>query len=112
MIGEFAGTTAHELGNPLYSVVMGTSLLLDSIDKKKSNIRSYIHSIRESAIECQKIIDGLFIAAGTKALNRRRVNVKVWLERVFMIMKPQLLSNKIILIKKYSNILPKISCSI
>src|SRR2546428_5180266 len=56
-IGEFVAGVAHELNNPLTSV-MGFSELLKKADADPRH-RRYLEMIHKSALRCQKIVQSL-----------------------------------------------------
>ena len=92
-IGEFVAGVAHELNNPLTSV-MGFSELLKRADTDPQHQR-YLDMIHKSSLRCQKIVQSLLSFARRHAPERKMSSVNQLVEGVVEILQYQLRTNNI-----------------
>lgn len=92
-IGEFVAGVAHELNNPLTSV-MGFSELLAQTDTDPKHKR-YLEMIHKSALRCQKIVQALLSFARRHKPERKAVCVNGLIEAALEILHYQLRTTNI-----------------
>ena len=92
-IGEFVAGVAHELNNPLTSV-MGFSELLTQADTDPKHKR-YLEMIHKSALRCQKIVQALLSFARRHQPERKSVCVNSLIEAALEILNYQLRTSNI-----------------
>src|SRR4029077_11785570 len=92
-IGEFIAGVAHELNNPLTSV-MGFSELLQQTDTDPKH-RRFLDMIHKSALRCQKIGQALLSSARRRTPERKPVCLNGLIEAALEILQYQLRTRNI-----------------
>jgi signal transduction histidine kinase len=103
-IGEFIAGVAHELNNPLTSV-MGFSELLRNTDVDPKYKR-YLDMINKCALRCQKIVQALLSFARRRAPERKPVCLNGVLEAALEILQYQLRTSNVEVITRFDSALP------
>jgi signal transduction histidine kinase len=104
-IGEFVAGVAHELNNPLTSV-MGFSELLKLSDSNPKHQR-HLDLIHKSALRCQKIVQNLLSFARRHPPERKPSNVNALLEAAVEFLHYQLRTSNIEVVSELDPRLPE-----
>jgi len=104
-IGEFVAGVAHELNNPL-TTVMGFSELLKQADAKPEHER-FLDMIHKSALRCQKIVQNLLSFARRHPPERKLSNLNELLTGAVEFLQYQLRTSNIEVTTQLSPDLPK-----
>ena len=104
-IGEFVAGVAHELNNPLTSV-MGFSELLKRSDKDPQHQR-YLEMIYKSSLRCQKIVQSLLSFARRHQPERKLSNLNELVEAALEILNYQMRTSNIEVVTRLDPNLPK-----
>jgi two-component system NtrC family sensor kinase len=104
-IGEFVAGVAHELNNPLTSV-MGFSELLERMDQDPQHQR-YLGLIRKSAQRCQKIVQSLLSFARRHQPERKHSSINELIEGAVDFLHYQLKTSNIQIETEFDAELPK-----
>jgi two-component system NtrC family sensor kinase len=104
-IGEFIAGVAHELNNPL-TTVMGFSELLQQADADPQHKRQ-LDMIHKSALRCQKIVQALLSFARRRAPERKSVCLNSLVESAVEILHYQFRTSNIEVITRLAPDLPQ-----
>ena len=105
-IGEFVAGVAHELNNPL-ATVMGFSEILKSAPVEPKYQR-HLLMIFKSAERCQKIVQSLLTFARRHQPERVPVAINELIEEVLEIVAYQLRTNNIVVVREFQPALPPV----
>lgn len=85
-IGMLAGGVAHEINNPLGGIIAFTQLLLrrPAEQEEDPSLKSDLQEIEQAALRCKRIVaDLLDFSRVSRERDRRLVDLKVLLEKIF-----------------------------
>ncbi|HEX7858969.1 MAG TPA: ATP-binding protein [Verrucomicrobiae bacterium] len=105
-VGEFVAGVAHELNNPLTSVI-GFAELLKEVDLHPKH-RSYLHYIVKSTERCHKIVQGLLSFARQHPPERTLLNVNELISAVLEILAYEMRTSNIEVRREFGSNLPKV----
>ena len=105
-VGEFVAGVAHELNNPLTSVI-GFAELLKEVDLHPKH-QSYLQYIVKSTERCHKIVQGLLSFARQHPPERSLLNVNEMIGAVLEILAYELRTSNIEVRREFDANLPKI----
>jgi signal transduction histidine kinase len=105
-VGQFVAGVAHELNNPLTSVV-GFSELLEGMSSDPKT-RDFVDKIAKSAHRCHKIVQSLLGFARQHAPERRLIDLPVIVDEVLEIMAYDLRTSNVKVVREFEPSLPNI----
>ncbi len=105
-VGEFVAGVAHELNNPLTSVI-GFAELLKQVDLHPKH-RSYVQYIVKSTERCHKIVQGLLSFARQHPPERVLLNVNDMVGAVLEILAYEMRTSNIEIEREFAKKIPKI----
>lgn len=104
-IGEIASGIAHEIGNPLQTILGNAELLL--MDSKSEELQA----IKDATLHSKKIIEGLLDFSRQREMNFVSEDINSLLEKTLGLYGKQLELKKIKIVKNYGDV-PKITVSL
>ena len=108
-LGVLAAGVAHELNNPLTSVLMNVSLLVEDLDDRP-DLRRELERVKEDVRRCQRIIDDLRDFSRGHELEMRRCDLNGLVTDVLAPIARQLDVHKLTLSSKLSPHVPAVCC--
>jgi len=105
-VGEFVAGVAHELNNPLTSVVGFAELMQQSGVNEQH--RRFLELIVTSAERCHKVVQGLLSFARQHKPERKPVRVRELIEATLGILQYQLRTNNIQVLTEFDPTLPRV----
>ena len=106
-LGKLAAGVAHEINNPLGSILIYSHLLLEDADKKSPHYENLKKVVKETS-RCKDIVKSLLEFARPKEPEMSLININEIVETSLSIMERQVLFQNIRLKKMYASPLPKI----
>ena len=106
-LGKLAAGVAHEINNPLGSILIYSHLLLEDADKKSPHYENLKKVVKETS-RCKDIVKSLLEFARPKEPEMSLININEIVETSLSIMVRQALFQNIHLKKMYASPLPKI----
>jgi signal transduction histidine kinase len=104
-VGQLISGVAHELNNPLTSVIGFSQLLLSK--EKNHKTEEYLNKITREAERCAKIVNNLLTFSRTHKPEKSYVGINGIIERTLDLMAYQFRTDNIEVIKKLDPNLPK-----
>ena len=107
MIGRLSAGVAHEINNPLGSILLFSRLLIQKAPPE-GIIRENLERIEKDAKRCQEIVQGLLDFARQREPKVEKIDVNALLENTVRLFENQPLFHNIELIKEYQTGLPAV----
>jgi len=106
-LGKMAAGVAHEINNPLTSILLNTHLMLEKIDKKQAFYEN-LSLIAEETARCTQIVKGLLEFARQNPPQKAFVQINELIERTSQLLENQASFQNIKIIKELDPALPPI----
>jgi two-component system NtrC family sensor kinase len=106
-LGQFVAGIAHELNNPLQSV-LGHLELLRATGAFPKQLRQEVQTIYREADRAAKIVRNLLVFTGSRRLVRRPVNLNALLQRVLTSRQATFRTQGIEIVRHYDEKLPRL----
>jgi signal transduction histidine kinase len=104
-VGSLAAGIAHEVKNPLAIIEMGLECLSQP-DLDADSLGVVHHEMREAVSRATNVISGLLDYSSSKELEIRPSNLQTVLEKALRLMRHELLSGKIAVVRSFSADIP------
>ena len=107
MVGQLAAGVAHEINNPLGSILIYSHLLLEDLEKEDPR-RGNLEKIVNQATRCKKIVKGLLDFSRQTEPEMKLSDINTIVQEVLSLVERQVMFHNIKVIKKLSPDLPTI----
>lgn len=106
-LGKLAAGVAHEINNPLTSILTNSSLLLDDLDKNDPR-REDVDVIVKETIRCREIVKRLLDFARQTKPQKQLININAIIENIILLVRNQTSFRNINIQKNLLNDIPEI----
>ena len=103
VVGRLASGVAHEVKNPLATILFGVTYLSEKLNYNDEKISLTLKSLRESANRANEIITDLLDFASLSRLNKKEENINVIIEKAIELISYQITKQKIKLVKEFAS---------
>lgn len=101
-IGELASNVAHEINNPLTSILGFTEMAKEEDDM--DSIKNSLNIIEQESLRAREIVKQLLGFARKKPLNLNEININEVLKEVVILTSSQTRMHKVVLSEKYEDL--------
>jgi len=108
-LGLLAAGVAHELNNPLTSIVMNTNLMLEEADEG-SQLHGALRKVDADAARCRRIVEDLRAFAHVRPVERAPTAVETLIEQALASTAHELDGRGVTVERDLAHDLPKVSC--
>ncbi len=109
VVGRLASGIAHEVKNPLATILFGVAYLNERIDAADEKIRMTLTSIKEASNRANDIITDLLDFAGLARLNKRSENINRLIEKALSLTAHQLEKQAVKVVKNFDIRIPDVN---
>ena len=106
-LGKLAAGVAHEINNPLTSILMNSHLSLEKLEDEV-DLKENLQLIIDETTRCSSIVSGLLEFARQTPPEKTVVDVNELIESTLLIMDTQVMVHKVRVIKHFDKSLPHI----
>lgn len=106
-LGKMAAGVAHEINNPLTSILINTHLMLEKLDKK-DNFYENLSLIADETSRCTQIVKGLLEFARQSPPQKAFTDINEFIERTTQLLENQASFQNIRIVKDLDRTLPPI----
>ena len=107
IVGQLAAGVAHEINNPLGSILIYSNLLLEDMEQE-SPVKDNLKKIVEQTTRCKEIVRGLLVFSRQTEPEMLLADIHKTIEDVLSLVKNQALFQNVQIIKKYKQSIPLI----
>jgi len=108
VVGGLASGVAHEVKNPLATILYGITYLSKSFSEMDANVDSVIENMKQAINRANDIVTDLLNFASLASLEKKKENLSVVIEKSLSLVRHEFSRNHISVIKKIEKALPEI----
>ena len=108
VIGGLASGIAHEVKNPLATILYGVTYLIEQLKPKDEKVNLVLENIREATKRANDIINDMLDFSHITHLNKKMTDLNDVLEKALMLTNHHLEKGKIQLIKDFDRDIPSV----
>jgi len=108
IVGGLASGVAHEVKNPLSTLLYGVTYLSKSLSEKDSKIESVLANMKEAINRANDIVTDLLNFASLASVAKKAENLESVLQRAISLVRHEFLRNRISVITKIEKHIPDV----
>ena len=108
IVGGLASGVAHEVKNPLSTLLYGVTYLSKSLSEKDSNIESVLANMKEAINRANDIVTDLLNFSSLASMTKKAENLESVLQRAISLVRHEFLRNRISVITKIEKHIPDV----
>jgi len=108
IVGGLASGVAHEVKNPLSTLLYGVTYLSKSLSEKNSTIESVLANMKEAINRANDIVTDLMSFASLASMTKKADNLESVLKKAVSLVRHEFLRNRISVITKVGNHIPDV----
>jgi PAS domain S-box-containing protein len=107
-VGALAAGVAHEVKNPLQTILMGLDYLVPNCPAENENIAMVLSDMREAVTRANTIIRGLLQLSAQTDFEMKREDLNASVRRALNLVKAQVIASKVSVVRKLDAHLPPV----
>jgi len=107
-VGALAAGVAHEVKNPLQTILMGLDYLVPNFPAGNENIAMVLSDMREAVTRANTIIRGLLQLSAQTDFEMKREDLNASVRRALNLVKAQVIASKVSVVRKLDAHLPPV----
>jgi len=108
IVGGLASGVAHEVKNPLSTLLYGVTYLSKTLSEKDPNIESVLANMKEAINRANDILTDLLNFASLASMTKKAENLESVLQRAISLVRHEFLRNRISVITKIEKNIPDV----
>lgn len=108
VVGGLASGVAHEVKNPLATLLYGVTYLSKSFSEIDSKVDSVIENMKQAIKKANDIVTDLLNFASLASLEKKKEHLEVVIERALSLVRYEFSRNHILVVKKIEKSLPEV----
>lgn len=109
VVGGLASGVAHEVKNPLATILYGVTYLSEHLNVDDAKIKSVLENIKQAVDTSNTIITNLLDFASLNKLDKKKENLNTVLERTLALIQHEVDKRRIEVTKKFDQAIPEIN---
>ena len=107
-VGALAAGVAHEVKNPLQTILMGLDYLVPNAPTGNENIAMVLNDMREAVMRANTIIRGLLQLSAHTDFEMKTEDLNASVKRSLRLINPQAIAAKVSVVRKLETPLPRV----
>jgi len=107
-VGALAAGVAHEVKNPLQTILMGLDYLVPNCPKENGNIAMVLNDMRDAVTRANTIIRGLLHLSAQTDFELKREDLNALIRRALGLINAQVIASKVSVVQKLDPHLPPV----
>lgn len=108
-VGALAAGVAHEVKNPLQTILMGLDYLVPNCPADNKNIAMVLHDMRDAVTRANTIIRGLLQLSAHADFEMKAEDLNASARRALRLVNAQVIASKVTVMRKLDSHLPRVN---
>jgi PAS domain S-box-containing protein len=107
-VGALAAGVAHEVKNPLQTILMGLDYLVPNVPPTNENVALVLSDMREAVMRANTIIRGLLQLSAQTDFEMKAEDLNASIKRALRLLNAQIIAAKVSVVRKLDSHLPRV----